>query len=125
MDTAVGFLEVAFVTWANVITLLALLITIISGYMVVAYVAAEKMTVAQVVIVNFIYLIMTFFVGLACVEMSKRAALFEAAGYEIAVDQFVFLPPRFDIAMGILGAMGICVIATLKFMWDIRHPKLK
>jgi hypothetical protein len=37
-----GLLEVAFVAWGNVATMLALLITIISGYMVVAWVAGEK-----------------------------------------------------------------------------------
>lgn len=123
MDTVAGLLEAAFVTWGNVITLLALLITIISGYMVVAYVAAEKMTVAQVVIVNFVYLVMAFFVGYACVEMSTRAAAFEGLAYELADGRMGALSPRFDIAIGIVGAMGVCVVATLKFMWDVRHPK--
>ena len=53
-----GMLEVAFVTWGNVATLLALLITIISGYMVVAYTAAAKMTRQQVTLINIIYLLM-------------------------------------------------------------------
>jgi hypothetical protein len=41
--------------WSNVISIGALIITIISGYLVVAYVAGRDMTRSQVVIVNSLY----------------------------------------------------------------------
>jgi hypothetical protein len=118
-----GLLEVAFVAWGNVATMLALLITIISGYMVVAWVAGEKMTRQQVVLVNSIYLLMCSFTLWGCREMSLRAGTFEQEAYNLASGQLGELVSRGEVATAMITAFGLAMAASLKFMWDVRHPK--
>ena len=118
-----GMLEVAFVTWGNVSTLLALLITIISGYMVVAYTAGPHLTRQQVTLINLIYLLMGGFVGWGCREMTVRASIFEDSAYAMASGEIAQLSSRGEVAFAIITAFGLAMIASLKFMWDIRHPK--
>ncbi|MEP1473062.1 MAG: hypothetical protein ABJK25_18945 [Halieaceae bacterium] len=123
--SAEGLLEVAFVTWGNVATLLALLITIISGYMVVAYTAGASLTRQQVILINLIYLLMGGFVGWGCREMTIRAALFEDVAYKMATGEIGAMASRGEVAFGIISAFSLAMIASLKFMWDIRHPKVE
>ena len=118
-----GLLEVSFVTWGNVISLLALLITIISGYLVVAYIAGAKMTRAQVTLVNVLYVLMSAFLIWACREMALRAAVFEDTAYAMATGQVSELYARGDVAVAIIYAFSLALLASFKFMWDVRHPK--
>ena len=118
-----GLLEVSFVTWGNVISLLALLITIISGYLVVAYIAGAKMTRAQVTLVNFLYVLMSAFLIWACREMALRAAVFEDTAYAMATGPVSELYARGDVAVAIISAFSLALLASFKFMWDVRHPK--
>jgi len=78
--TAEGLLEVAFVTWGVVGTMFTLLITIVSGYLVVAFVAGERMTTSQAVLVNVFYTFIMVFLVYATNEMAFRAAVIENAG---------------------------------------------
>lgn len=118
-----GLLEVSFVTWGNVISLLALIITIISGYLVVAYIAGAKMTRAQVTLVNILYVLMSAFLIWACREMALRAAFFEDTAYALETSTFSELYARGDVAVAIISAFSLALLASLKFMWDVRHPK--
>lgn len=118
-----SLLEVAFIAWGNVATMLALLITLISGYMVAAYIVGSKLTRIQVVTINTLYIGMSGFLVWACVEMSRRADLFESTAYSMIDGPVGDLTARGDIAVGIISAFSLAIIATLKFMWDIRHPK--
>jgi hypothetical protein len=121
--TVDGLLEAAFVAWGNVATLLALFITIISGYLVVAYIAGDKLTKPQVTLINIIYIAMGGFVGWGCREMSLRASAFEDAAYKMASGPVGDLISRGEVATAIISSFGLAYLASLKFMWDIRHSK--
>ncbi|QFU75127.1 hypothetical protein EY643_05390 [Halioglobus maricola] len=121
--TAEGMLEVAFVTWGNVATMMGLLISVISGYLVVAFVAGERMTRSQVVLVNIFYGFISGFLTWALHEMSHRAAIIETAGYNLASGEVAKLTARDDIALLLVMAFSLTVVGSYKFMWDIRHPK--
>ncbi|MEP0200917.1 MAG: hypothetical protein ABJ084_03790 [Halioglobus sp.] len=118
-----GLLEASFVTWGNVISLLALLITLISGYLVVAYIAGAKMTRAQVTLINILYVLMSAFLIWACREMAWRAAVFEDTAYSMATGPVSELYARGDVALAIISSFGLALLASFKFMWDVRHPK--
>ena len=118
-----GLLEASFVAWGNVITMLALIITIISGYLVVAYVAGAKMTRPQVGLINILYVLMCTFLIWACIEMTHRARVMEDAAYAMASGPVAELYSRGDVAISIILAFGLALLASFKFMWDIRHPK--
>ena len=120
--SAEGLLEVAFVTWGNTAALVALFITIISGYMVAAFVAGEKMTSSQVLIVNCLYVYISCFIGWSCVEMSKRATIFEEQAYAMSTGVIGDLESAGALAVWIVSALGLSLFASLQFMWDIRHP---
>ncbi len=118
-----GLLEASFVAWGNVISLLALLITIISGYLVVAYIAGAKMTRPQVTLINVLYVTMSAFLIWACREMALRAAIFEDTAYGMATGPVSELYARGDVAVAIISAFSLALLASFKFMWDVRHPK--
>jgi len=121
--SADGLLETSFVAWGNTITLLTLLITVISGYLVVAYIAGAKMTRDQVMLISTLYVLMSSFIIWACREMSLRAAVLEDAGYALTNGPVAELYARGDVATAIISAFSLALIASLKFMWDVRHPK--
>ncbi len=118
-----GMLGVSFETWANVLTCITLLITLVSGYLVVAFVAGYRLTFQQIVIVNTIYLSMTILVLYGTVAMVGKAHGFEVIAYSMAGKEFDGFIPRGDIANSIAAIFGLAILASLKFMWDIRHPK--
>lgn len=120
-----GMLEVSFITWGNVLTCLTLLITLISGYLVVAFVAGEKMTSAQVSIVSSVYLLMILFVLYGTAAFVGKAHGFEEIAYSMAGEQLSSFVPRGDIALSIVVVFGIAILASLKFMWDVRHPRVE
>ena len=117
-----GMLGVSFETWANVLTCITLLITLVSGYLVVAFAVGFRLTRQQVIIVNSIYLLMTMFLLWGTVAMVGKAHGFEVIAYSMAGKEFDEFVPRGDIANSIAIIFGIAIVASLKFMWDIRHP---
>jgi hypothetical protein len=99
----------------------ALLITIISGYLIVAWLAGAKLTRPQVILINLLF---TFF------QTSLVAGwIFR---WELAYKYFTelnLLVPDFYTARSpvLLILFSVVLIASvpacLKFMWDVRHPK--
>ena len=118
-----GMLGVSFETWANVLTCITLLITLVSGYLVVAFVAGDRLNFQQVLIVNTVYLLMAMLVLYGTVAMVGKAHGFEVIAYSMAGEEFDGFIPRGDIANSIAAIFGIAILASLKFMWEIRHPK--
>lgn len=115
-------LQAAQAAWSNVISIGALIVTIISGYLVVAYVAGNDMTRSQVVIVNTLYVL---FISVAL--MSGRAFTIRATelmriSVELSNERLSssWMP---DLVYGWRVVYLVAVAASLKFMWDIRHKR--
>lgn len=125
METVDGLLAVAFTTWGIALMSLTLLITIISGYLVIAYVAGVNMTRSQIVIVNFLYLFMSISTLWSLLVISDRAADFEDIAYAMSSGPVANLKSRGDTAGVVLLAFTLAIVASLKFMWDVRHPKVE
>lgn len=123
METVDGLLAVAFTTWGISLMTLTLLITIISGYLVIAYVAGADMTRSQVVIVNSLYLFMSLSTLWSLLVISNRAADFEDIAYAMSSGPVASLKSRGDVAVAMIVAFTIAITASLKFMWDVRHSK--
>ena len=92
--------------------------SILSAYLVVAYFAGTNLSRHQAVIITGLYLVMQLFVtwGIFTFFIATRilAETINAAGWQP--------PPIKPIyVVGPLLVFGI--IAGLKFMWDVRHPK--
>ena len=118
--TEAELIDAAQATWGNVISIIAILISLLSGYIVLAYVAAEKMTVAQVTIVNTLYiLIYTLFLG-SNYTLTTRATEMAELSIQKSTERVMGPTPELPILLVIV--FGFCLLASLKFMWDVRHP---
>ena len=107
--------------WSNAIALSAIVMSLYSGYLVVAYTAAKNMTVPQVIIVNLLYAGLTLFTIASFTKFVYNAGYW---GY-LAVTQHTgqATEPSMMLAYVIVGFQCFCFLASLKFMWDVRHPK--
>jgi len=96
-------------------------ITILSGYLVVAFIVGERLSKPQTLIVTTGFIIFTCFT-------TWGAATFFNAAYATVIKLGLTHPeiiPSFGINPAFVGL--VCMvggqIAGCKFMWDIRHPK--
>ena len=94
----------------------ALYVTAVSGYLVVAYLAAEKLTRSQLIIISALFILFALVMTLAGFSLSERAIELEVAfeGKRDLIDSISY----FMLAAQILG-----IVAALKFMLDARDPR--
>ena len=102
-------------------TFFTIWLTILSAYAITAYVAGKDLSPAQVLWLNCLYL---FTVSLAIYGFyGSFSSQVHYIGklYEIAPDA----PQKINstIVMLVTAIAAVGTLATLKFMWDIRHPK--
>lgn len=101
-------------------------LSIISGYLVVAYFIGDKLTLPQTVIIGILFI---FGAGLQVCGIHA---------YQIAVQEFLTqkaeIAPLTDYQSAVLNnnggtifavLMACGIIASLYFMWSCRHPKTK
>jgi hypothetical protein len=109
---------------ANAATFFALLLTLISAYLVTAYFVGKELTRSQVTLVNFVFIAssisLTFGQGVAL-----RNAILAFHYGSLKVDEIPVFPaylitsvPIFITTIDLIFTLG-----CLKFMWDVRHPK--
>ena len=116
-------IQAAQATWANVITLSTVEITLLSGYIIVAYLAGKDLEKSQVIIVNTLYLLLSLFVLSGMYTLARRAT--EMAALSIDLSEYRELGPQIWLPYGVVIIFLFCIAASMKFMWDIRHPKIE
>ena len=119
--TAYEHIDLAASMYANSATMYAILLTIVSGYLVVAYIVGAKLTRGQVVIVNALYLITCLTTISALASFNHVAQQYAMAGAEVrGLDRSLasYFPSYLIFAIDFLVVVG-----SLKFMWDVRRPK--
>ena len=95
--------------------------TILSGYLIVAWLVGEKLTRTQVIMVNILYLSAAIFMiwawvarFLAALSIQNQLLLLNSQSPDLV---------RIDVIFVFSGVMSFLVLVSLKFMWDVRHPK--
>jgi high-affinity Fe2+/Pb2+ permease len=122
---ASDWIEMAQTADSNTIASFGILITLMSGYLVVAYLVGEKLNRAQVTTVNLLYAISAVSVVAAHWQHNYDSMLARHHAYTYIPDMSGSVPP----ALMILIPSGLAlinislIIASLYFMWSIRHPK--
>lgn len=106
-------------TWGNVISLIGITITILSGYLIVAYVAGRDMSRSQVVIVNTRYVLIFSLMLMSVYTLTLRATEMGQLSIEASAQRS--LGPRPEIPFLLLAVFSFCLLASLKFMWDVRQ----
>ena len=106
--------------YGNAATMYAIFLTILSGYLIVAYAVGAKLTSLQVTIVNILYIV-TALTTLAALGSFNQAAMefsliaAEVRGTEVSLASY--FPSHFLVGIDVLLVLG-----SLKFMWDVRPP---
>jgi hypothetical protein len=100
---------------------LGLYLSVISGYLIVAYLVGDKLTRSQITIISTLFVVMSSLAAYAITVWLMRGAYFVIQ--QRAIDSTLpgFAHFTFPVLLGAL--LGGGVFACLKFMWDIRHPK--
>lgn len=119
--TEAELISTAQATWGNVISMISLFITLLSGYLMVAYLAGADMTSSQTGIVSTLYLLICAVLLAAIFALSTRANEMAALSVEMSTQRV--LGPQLWLSLGVISIFVFCVGASLKFMWDVRHTK--
>ena len=102
---------------------IGIILTVVSGYLIVAWLVGDKLTTAQVMMVNLLFLctapmMVWGWLGryLAALDLQNQLLVLAPQTTE-RINMYVII--GFPIILFIL------ILGSLKFMWDIRHPKTK
>jgi len=109
---------------ANYIGFLTVYLTFVSSYLVIAFLVAKNLSRQQVVLINTFFIAVSLF-NIGAQAASSRNAYIAYSKAAIGVDDMLYLTTDQISALIITTAIfeiGI-ILACLKFMWDIRHPK--
>ena len=114
--------ELILLSQANAATYIAMLLTLISGYLVIAYLVGTKLSGQQILLVNGLFL-------LSALSMAfPTFAAYERASFLLSLTSEAYRSPRSAGIHLAPGASAVifsgAILASLKFMWDVRHPKL-
>jgi hypothetical protein len=99
----------------------ALFISVLSGYLIIAWLVGKRLTRAQVVFINVLFIF--FQLSLVGGWASRWALSYRYSSALNSID-----PSFYEVSNPVfLWAFPIAMIASvpgsLKFMWDVRHPK--
>ena len=96
-------------------------VTVTVAYLVAAYTTGKDLSKSQIFVVNTLFIISAAVMTWATVGYITRAIPFADALELIHPDRRYAMQPFIQITLIILQLSGI--LDSLKFMWDIRHPK--
>ena len=107
------------------IAAVGLLVTLISGYLVVAYLVGAKLSRVQVTTVNILFAISAMSVTGSVWQNTYDNLLARHHAYTYIPDMSGSVPTVLIILTpsGLALIWGCIIIASLFFMWRIRHPK--
>ena len=119
--TEAELLEVAANYWSNVISLITIFITAMSGYLVVAYIVGKELNTQQATLVNTLYGALQGFALFSIFEFARAGVENGKLALEMSTQRTV--GPSESIPFVFIAIMFPMILASYKFMWDIRHPK--
>lgn len=113
--------ELILISQSNMSSVMAIYISILSGYLIVAYLVGQKLTTFQCLTATGLFVVCSLAMIIACYAFLSRAAFllqFTDKTYRSPASAFIPYTPYILSAFLFIG-----VLACLKFMWDVRHPK--
>lgn len=118
--TEAELLEAASNNWSNVISLMTIFISVVSGYLVIGYLVGKELNTKQVALVNALY---GAFVGFCvyAVYMFSSAAV-EHGNLALEISRQRSMAPSQVIPVVFVSINIPIILASYKFMWDIRQP---
>lgn len=115
--------ELILLSQGNVTSVAAIYFTVLSGYLIVAYLVGQKLTTTQFITVTGLFTAAELLLTLGFYAFVSRAAFlmqFTEETYRSPASQFIS-PVPWGIVVFSLGGIAAC----LKFMWDVRNPEIE
>lgn len=117
--------------WSMIFTMLAMYLSIITGYLVAAFVAGAQLTRPQALIATVTYLfgsVMMVVGMISWAEVINQYHSTNAAYWEFIGATFYSAQANAAAETNVIDALGLVllvvgVLAPLYFMWSVRHPK--
>ena len=101
----------------------AMYITVLSGYVIAAFVAGERLNRAQVSIVNALFVCITAFLTFGTVACYSRTSEYAIRLLEFDPNRAARFNEFVPMYIGVIQILGI--VFCLYFMWSSRHTKAK
>ena len=101
----------------------AMYITVLSGYVIAAFVAGERLNRAQVSIVNALFVCITVFLTIGTVACYSRTSEYAIRLLEFDPNRAARFNEFVPMYIGVIQILGI--VSCLYFMWSSRHTKAK
>ena len=124
--TAADWVEMYGVTLSNMNGNIAVLVTLMSGYLVVAYLVGKRLTRSQLLITNALYLMSAYLIISADFFLSLDA-LIARKEMALQIPELDFLYHKRQPSYlwpSLIAIIHSClIVASLIFMWQVRHPR--
>jgi hypothetical protein len=96
-------------------------LTIVSAYLIAAFISGDKLTTQQFIIISVLFLFSAFLMVWSIWGLGSRIVYTAEAFRHLNPEYPILIKAFFRNSLTIVCALG--VLASLKFMWDVRHPK--
>ncbi len=103
------------------VDVLSFYFTVTSGFLIVAYLAGDKLTKSQMIIISTLYIGMASLASYGATVWTLRGVFF--AFQQMDIDRNVPIYANYFIPISLSVFLAGGIFASLKFMWDVRHPK--
>jgi hypothetical protein len=100
-------------------TAMALYLSILSGYLIIAYIVGRKLSRVQVIILSTMFFFASAFCTLVLTTWWQRALEFAHEARAINPERIVSNSQEGVYTVAVLFSVGI--LASLYFMWNVRH----
>jgi hypothetical protein len=100
---------------------MALYLTTVSSYLIVAYLTGKNLATSQVVMISVLFIVFALLFGYAAFGYMRRGLLMADELRTMNPGEFVGINP-WIVFLG-TGLLFAGILASLQFMWEIRHPK--
>lgn len=111
-------LDAMFASFGLGFTAVVLYLTVLSSFLIVAYFAGAKLTRVQVVIVTGLFVLSAIFATWASIAFLAAARELQLLQVTAPLYSRQIAPHHLILPVELIG-----ILASLKFMWDVRHPK--
>lgn len=106
---------------SNSLQSISVYVTIVSAYLVVAFIAGSRLTRRQVIIINTLFIASAGIFTYTTVGLLLRQRYFVLQLAQLESDTFLAGTVPLAPVLGLIQLGGIA--AGLKFMWDVRHSR--
>jgi hypothetical protein len=119
--TEAELVEAANSSWSLVISALGVYMTITSAYLIAAFLAGVKLTTSQVGIISALFITMASTLMIGLYGWTVRGTYYTSELAALNSDAAASGTSGVPIVLTSICSIGI--LASFKFMWDIRHSK--